>query len=204
MSLSALTLTQAAADIREGRITSTQLVTGCLERIAQMDGEVQAWAFLDRDHALRQAQAADDRHMSGKHGGPLHGVPVGIKDIFDTSDMPTEFGSPLWAGRTPRTDAAAVARLRAAGAVIMGKTVTTEYAYFSPGKTRNPHDPARTPGGSSSGSAAAVAAFMVPGAIGSQTNGSVIRPAAFCGVVGFKPSFGVIPRTGILAQSRPL
>ncbi|MEX0753157.1 MAG: amidase [Xanthobacteraceae bacterium] len=204
MSLSALTLTQAAADIREGRITSTQLVTGCLERIAQMDGEVQAWAFLDRDHALRQAQAADDRHMSGKHGGPLHGVPVGIKDIFDTSDMPTEFGSPLWAGRTPRTDAAAVARLRAAGAVIMGKTVTTEYAYFSPGKTRNPHDPARTPGGSSSGSAAAVAAFMVPGAIGSQTNGSVIRPAAFCGVVGFKPTHGLIPRSGALVLSRTL
>ena len=136
--------------------------------------------------------------------GPLHGVPVGIKDIFDTGDMPTEFGSPLWAGRTPRRDAAAVARLRAAGAVIMGKTVTTEYAYYHPGKTRNPHDPERTPGGSSSGSAAAVAADMVPGAIGSQTNGSVIRPAAFCGVVGFKPTHGLIPRSGALLLSRTL
>ena len=131
-------------------------------------------------------------------------MPVGIKDIFDTGDMPTELGSPLWAGRTPRRDAAAVARLRAAGAVIMGKTVTTEYAYFHPGKTRNPHDRERTPGGSSSGSAAAVAAAMVPGAIGSQTNGSVIRPAAFCGVVGFKPTHGLIPRSGALMLSRTL
>lgn len=204
MSLSALTLTQAAEDIREGRITSRQLVTDCLDRIAQVDGDIQAWTFLDRDHALRQAEAADDQRMRGKHTGALHGVPVGIKDIFDTSDYGTEFGSPLWTGRTPREDAAAVARLRAAGAVILGKTVTTEYAYFSPGKTRNPHDPRRTPGGSSSGSAAAVAAFMVPGAIGSQTNGSVIRPAAFCGVVGFKPTHGVIPRSGALVLSRTL
>jgi Asp-tRNA(Asn)/Glu-tRNA(Gln) amidotransferase A subunit family amidase len=204
MSLFALSLTQAAADIREGRITSKELVTACLDRIAQVDGDVQAWTFLDRDHALRQAETADDQHMRGRHTGPLHGVPVGIKDIFDTGDYGTEFGSPMWTGRTPRRDAAAVARLRAAGAVILGKTVTTEYAYFSPGKTRNPHDPQRTPGGSSSGSAAAVAAFMVPGAIGSQTNGSVIRPAAFCGVVGFKPTHGVIPRSGALALSRTL
>jgi Asp-tRNA(Asn)/Glu-tRNA(Gln) amidotransferase A subunit family amidase len=131
-------------------------------------------------------------------------VPIAIKDIFDTSDYPTELGSPLWAGRTPRNDAAAVARLRAAGAVIMGKTVTAEYAYFHPGKTRNPHDKERTPGGSSMGSPAAVAALMVPGAIGSQTNGSAIRPAAYCGVVGFKPSHGLIPRTGALLLSRPL
>ena len=138
--------------------------------------------------------------------GPLHGVPIGIKDIFDTGDMPTEFGTALWAGRTPRRDAAAVARLRSAGAVIMGKTVTTEYAYYHPGKTKNPHDPERTPGGSSSGSAAAVASHMVPGAIGSQTNGSVIRPAAFCGVIGFKPTHGLIPRSGALllvAHARP-
>ena len=147
---------------------------------------------------------ADDRRKQGKATGPLHGVPVGIKDIFDTGDMPTEFGSKLWAGRTPRRDAAAVARLRAAGAVILGKTVTTEYAYFNPGKTRNPHNPDHTPGGSSSGSAAAVASLMVPGAIGSQTNGSVIRPAAFCGVVGFKPTHGLIPRSGALLLSRAL
>jgi Asp-tRNA(Asn)/Glu-tRNA(Gln) amidotransferase A subunit family amidase len=204
MSLSGLSLAQAALEIREGRVTSVELVRACLDRIAELDPGIEAWAFLDRDHALRQAEAADDAHRHGRPHGPLHGVPVGVKDIFDTHDMPTEFGSPLWRGRTPRTDAAAVARLRAAGAVIMGKTVTTEYAYFHPGKTRNPHDPGRTPGGSSSGSAAAVAAFMVPGAIGSQTNGSVIRPAAFCGVVGFKPTHGLIPRSGALLLSRTL
>ena len=204
MSLGALSITEAAAHIREGLITSAELVSDCLKRVDEVDAEVQAWTFLDRDHAMRQAEALDDHRKAGRALGPLHGVPVGIKDIFDTGDMPTEFGSRLWAGRTPRSDAYAVARLRGAGAVIMGKTVTTEYAYFHPGKTRNPHDKERTPGGSSSGSAAAVASFMVPGAIGSQTNGSVIRPAAFCGVVGFKPSHGLIPRTGALILSRTL
>ena len=204
MSLCSLTLTEAAADVREGRVTSAELVSACLQRIDEVDGPVQAWAILDRDHALRQAGAADDHRKEGKATGPLHGIPIGIKDIFDTGDLPTELGSPLWAGRTPRRDAAAVAMLRAAGAVILGKTVTTEYAYFTPGKTRNPHDPGRTPGGSSSGSAAAVAALMVPGAIGSQTNGSVIRPASFCGVVGFKPTHGLIPRSGALILSRAL
>jgi Asp-tRNA(Asn)/Glu-tRNA(Gln) amidotransferase A subunit family amidase len=204
MSLGALTLTEAAAYIREGRMSSVELVRDCLARIDAVDGQVQAWAFLDRDHAMRQAEAADRYRKTGKAVGPLHGVPIGIKDIFDTNDMPTELGSPVWAGRMPRKDAAAVARLRADGAVILGKTVTTEYAYYQPGKTRNPHDPARTPGGSSSGSAAAVASFMVPGAIGSQTNGSVIRPAAFCGAVGFKPSHGLIARTGALLLSQTL
>jgi Asp-tRNA(Asn)/Glu-tRNA(Gln) amidotransferase A subunit family amidase len=195
---------EAAEHIREGRISSSELVRDCLARIDEVDGRVQAWAYLDRDYAMRQAEAADLYRMKGNAVGPLHGVPVGIKDIFDTSDMPTELGSPLWAGRTPRQDAFAVARLRADGAIIMGKTVTTEYAYFHPGKTRNPHNAERTPGGSSSGSAAAVAAFMVPGAIGSQTNGSVIRPASFCGVVGFKPTHGLLPRTGALFLSRTL
>jgi Asp-tRNA(Asn)/Glu-tRNA(Gln) amidotransferase A subunit family amidase len=204
MSLAALSLIDAAADIRDGRITSAELVGDCLKRVDEVDAKVQAWAFLDRDHAMRQAQAADEDRRHGRATGPLHGVPIAVKDIFDTGDMPTEFGSPFWAGRTPRSDAAAVARLRAAGAVIMGKTVTAEYAYYHPGKTRNPHDPERTPGGSSSGSAAAVAAGMVPGAIGSQTNGSTIRPAAFCGVVGFKPTHGLIPRTGVLMLSRAL
>jgi Asp-tRNA(Asn)/Glu-tRNA(Gln) amidotransferase A subunit family amidase len=204
MSLCSLSLAQAATDIREGRISSVELVADCLKRVEEVEATVQAWAFVDRDHALRQAEAADLHRKLGKTVGPLHGVPVGIKDIFDTADMPTELGSPLWVGRTPRRDAAVVARLRAAGAVIMGKTVTTEYAYFQPGKTRNPHDASRTPGGSSSGSAAAVAAFMVPGAVGSQTNGSVIRPAAFCGVVGFKPTHGLIPRSGALLLSRTL
>ena len=204
MSLAALGLSEAAADIREGRITSAELVADCLARIDEVDAEVQAWTFLDRDHAQRQAEDADAWRKQGKPTGPLHGVPVAVKDIFDTGDMPTEYGSPLWAGHTPRRDATTVARLRAAGAVILGKTVTTEFAYFHPGKTRNPHDPARTPGGSSSGSAAAVAANMVPGALGSQTNGSVIRPAAFCGVVGFKPTHGLIPRSGVLTLSRTL
>jgi len=204
MSLHALGLAEAAAGIRDGRLSSVELVGDCLERIDKVDGDIEAWAFLDRDHAMQQALAADDRRKQGKPVGVLHGVPVGIKDIFDTGDMPTEFGSKLWAGRTPRRDAAAVARLRAAGAVILGKTVTTEYAYFNPGKTRNPHNKEHTPGGSSSGSAAAVAAMMVPGAIGSQTNGSVIRPAAFCGVVGFKPTHGLIPRSGALLLSRAL
>jgi len=204
MSLNALGLTEAAAGIRDGRFSSVELVGDCLRRIDEVDHDIQAWAFLDRDHAMQQAEAADDHRKHGKAVGPLHGVPLGIKDIFDTGDMPTEFGSDLWAGRTPRRDAAAVARLRAAGAVILGKTVTTEYAYYNPGKTRNPHNAAHTPGGSSSGSAAAVAALMVPGAIGSQTNGSVIHPAAFCGVVGFKPTHGLIPRSGALELSRTL
>ena len=204
MSLCQLSLCEAVADIREGRISSVELVAACLDRVAEVEPDVQAWAFLDRDHALSQAQALDQHRALGKALGPLHGVPIGIKDIFDTSDYPTELGSPLWAGRMPRSDAAAVARLREAGAVIMGKTVTTEYAYFHPGKTRNPHDRERTPGGSSSGSAAAVAAHMVPGAIGSQTNGSTIRPAAYCGIVGFKPTHGLIPRSGALLLSRTL
>ena len=204
MSLCVLSLTEMAADIREGRITSAELVHDCLERVAEVDSKVQAWAFLDRAHAMRQAEVADLCRKQGKALGSLHGLPIGIKDIFDTGDMPTELGSPLWAGRTPRRDAAVVARLRAAGAVIMGKTVTTEYAYFQPGKTTNPHAAGRTPGGSSSGSAAAVAAGMVPLAVGSQTNGSVIRPAAFCGVYGFKPTHGLVSRHGVLTLSRTL
>ena len=204
MSLCALGISEAAADIREGRVSAVELVTACLDRVAEVDGDVQAWAFLDRDHVLRQAQVADEHRRHGLAIGPLHGVPIAIKDVFDTTDMPTEFGSPIWAGRTPRLDAVAVARLRAAGAIIMGKTVTAEYAYYHPGKTRNPHDRGRTPGGSSSGSAAAVAALMVPGAIGTQTNGSTIRPAAYCGVVGFKPTHGLIPRSGALLLSRAL
>lgn len=194
----------AAAAIAAGRLTSRELTEACLDSIARQEDTVGAWTYLDRDLALIQADMADDAHRSGRPHGPLHGVPVGVKDIFDTHDMPTGDGTPLHAGRTPRRDAAAVALLRQAGAVILGKTVTTEFAVYHPGKTANPRDPARTPGGSSSGSAAAVAAGMVPLALGTQTNGSVIRPAAFCGVVGFKPSFGLIPRTGALRQSAAL
>ena len=170
-----------------------------------MDGQVQAWVFLDPEYALQQARAADQLRLSGAPVGALHGVPVGVKDIFDTGDMPTEYGSAIYAGRTPSRDARVVTMLRAAGAVIMGKSVTTEFAYFSPGKTRNPHNPEHTPGGSSSGSAAAVGANMVPLAIGSQTNGSTIRPAAYCGVVGFKPTPGSLapPRADAFAHARP-
>ena len=202
--LHSLSASDAARLIREGVISAEQLVEACLARVRETDTQVQAWAFLDPDHALAQARAADDLKRQGLPIGPLHGVPVGVKDIIDTADMPTEYGSVLYAGRTPSRDAAVVAMLRAAGAVIMGKTVTTEFATYAPGKTRNPHDPDHTPGGSSSGSAAAVAAGMVPLAIGSQTNGSVIRPAAFCGVLGFKPTHGLIPRHGMLTLSRTL
>jgi Asp-tRNA(Asn)/Glu-tRNA(Gln) amidotransferase A subunit family amidase len=196
--------TDAARAIRDGAISSEQLVEACLARVREVEEKVQAWQFLDPGRALGQARARDADRREGRPSGPLHGVPVGIKDIIDTADMPTEDGTVLHAGRMPARDATVVAWLRAAGAVIMGKTVTTECAYFSPGKTRNPHHPEHTPGGSSSGSAAAVAAGMVPLALGSQTNGSTIRPAAFCGVYGFKPTHGLIPRHGILRLSRTL
>ncbi len=202
--LHSLSASDAVRLIRDGVIRSEQLIEACLARVRETDGQVQAWAFLDPAYALEQARAADEWRLEGRPIGPLHGVPVGVKDIFDTADMPTENGSVLYAGRTPSRDATAVAMLRAAGAVIMGKTVTTEFATYTPGKTRNPHDPAHTPGGSSSGSAAAVAAGMVPLALGSQTNGSVIRPAAFCGVLGFKPTHGLIPRHGMLRLSGTL
>jgi Asp-tRNA(Asn)/Glu-tRNA(Gln) amidotransferase A subunit family amidase len=202
--LYALSASDAARLIRDGVISSAQLVEACLDRIRAVDPEVQAWAFLDPDLARAQAAAADEYRLSARPLGPLHGVPVGVKDIIDTADMPTENGSVLHAGRTPSRDAAVVSMLRGAGAVIMGKTVTTEFAAYAPNKTRNPHNAAHTPGGSSSGSAAAVAAGMVPVAIGSQTNGSVIRPAAFCGVYGFKPTHGLVPRHGVLPLCRSL
>jgi len=199
-----LTAVDVARAIRDGAISSEQLVEACLARVREVEPTVQAWQHLDPEHALAQARSRDQDRSAGEAVGPLHGVPMGIKDIFDTCDMPTEDGSVLHAGRTPAEDAAAVAMLRAAGAVIMGKTVTTEFAAYAPGKTRNPRNAAHTPGGSSSGSAAAVAAGMVPVALGSQTNGSTIRPASFCGVFGFKPSHGLVPRSGILRLSRTL
>lgn len=202
--LTQMTAAAAAAAIRDGRMTSRELTEACLARIDRMEPAIRAWTFLDRDYALAQAQAADEARRRGAALGPLHGVPVGVKDIFDTADMPTENGTVLHAGRAPRRDATVVARLRQAGAVIMGKTVTTELAMYAPGKTANPHDTARTPGGSSSGSAAAIASGMVPLALASQTNGSTIRPAAFCGIYGFKPTHGLIPRTGVLHLSRTL
>ncbi len=204
MNLYEISAADAAAAIQSGEITSEELVQSCLDHIAELEDTVGAWVHLDPAYALEQARAADLHRRSGASLGPLHGVPIGVKDIFDTKDMPTEDGTALHAGRTPAFDATAVALMREAGAIIMGKTVTTELAVYAPGKTRNPHDPERTPGGSSSGSAAAVAAQMVPLAIGTQTNGSVIRPASYCGVYGYKPSHGLISRYRILQQSRVL
>ena len=204
MDLVQMSVGQAAEAIRDGKISSEELVSACLDQIAAVEERVGAWAHLDPEHALRQAQDVDLTRREGKGVGPLQGIPVGVKDIFETKDMPTEDGTVLHAGRQPAEDATVVTLLREAGAVIMGKTVTTELAVYAPGKTRNPHDPERTPGGSSSGSAAAVAAFMVPLAIGTQTNGSIIRPASYCGVYGYKPTHGLISRYQVLQQSRPL
>jgi Asp-tRNA(Asn)/Glu-tRNA(Gln) amidotransferase A subunit family amidase len=202
--ITSLTAAQALAALRDGRTSAEELVRGCLERIRADEARVQAWAFVDETRALEQARNVDRVRREGHATGPLHGLPVGVKDVIDTADMPTEDGTALHAGRRPDYDAVVVERLRSAGAIILGKTVTTELATYAPGKTRNPVNPEHTPGGSSSGSAAAVAAHMVPVALGTQTNGSVIRPAAFCGVYGYKPTFGLVPRHGILEQSRPL
>lgn len=202
--LLALSATAAADAIAKGDISSVELVTAYLDQIAAKDAEIQAFQVLDREHALRQAARADTLRREGKGIGRLHGVPVAVKDIIDTDDMPTEHGSRLFAGRQPEKDALCVANLRGAGAVILGKTVTTELATLQPSRTRNPHNTAHTPGGSSAGSAAAVAAAMAPLALGTQTMGSVIRPAAFCGIVGYKPTLGLVPRTGVMEQASSL
>ncbi|QHQ37191.1 amidase [Algicella marina] len=197
----ALTASDAAEAIRSGRLTATKLVSDCLARIEETDGTLHAWAHVDAEGAMAAAEEADSRKMHGLPLGPLHGVPVGLKDIIDTAGQPTTRGTPIFAGRQPVADARIVTTLREAGAIILGKTVTTELAFVHAAETRNPHNPAHTPGGSSSGSAAAVGAFQVPLAVGTQTNGSVIRPASFCGTFGFKPTRGLIPRTGVLQTS---
>jgi len=173
--------------------SALEAVEAALAAIEARDGELHAWAAVDPEFARRQARALDD----GLVRGPLHGIPVGVKDIFDTADLPTEYGSPIYKWHRPVADAACVAAARAAGAVILGKTVTTEFATMVPAATVHPRDPRRTPGGSSSGSAAAVAAGMVRFAYGTQTVGSIIRPAAYCGVVGYKPSYGMLSRSGM-------
>ncbi len=190
--------------LASGGLSAEDVTRACLDRIAAREPEVHAFAWVDPEHALAEARARDAHRRTGRPIGSLHGLPVGLKDIIDTARIPTENGTPLDAGRVPARDAFVAARLRAAGAVILGKTATTELAYLHPSPTRHPRDPERTPGGSSSGSAAAVTDGMLPLAVGTQTGGSVIRPAAFCGTVGFKPSFGAIPRTGILTQSPSL
>ncbi|MFT4962052.1 MAG: Asp-tRNA(Asn)/Glu-tRNA(Gln) amidotransferase A subunit family amidase [Paracoccaceae bacterium] len=199
--LTRLSAVDAAENIRAGRLSSEALTAACLMRIDETENAIKAWAHVQPEQALAQAREADRIRKSGRAIGPLHGVPVGLKDIIDTSDMPTARGSAIFDGRQPETDATLVERLREAGAVIMGKTKTTELAFVHPTDTTNPHDATRTPGGSSSGSAAAVAARHVPLAIGTQTNGSVIRPASFCGVFGFKPTNGVVSRHGLLQTS---
>ena len=199
--LSLFSAVQSAEAIRDGRISSEALVEACLKRIEETDSVIHAWAYLDAGMALDQARDLDRIRKAGRATGPLHGVPVGLKDIVDTKDMPTQRGTPIFSDRQSETDARLVEYLREAGAVIMGKTKTTELAFMHPTDTTNPFDPARTPGGSSSGSAAAVAARHVPLAIGTQTGGSVIRPASFCGVYGFKPTRGMISRTGVFRTS---
>ena len=198
--LIALSARDIAARIAKGSLTAEAATRACLDRIATREAVVGAWQHLDPDHAIAEARERDRTGSSG----PLHGVPIGVKDLIDTHDMPTGYGSPIYHGHRPAADAACVALARAAGAVVIGKTVTTEFATFFPGKTANPHNSAHTPGGSSSGSAAAVADGMVPLAFGTQTAGSVIRPASFCGVVGYKPSFGTISRAGVKPLSDSL
>ncbi|MEO8751058.1 MAG: amidase [Casimicrobiaceae bacterium] len=188
-----LSASELARAIARGDTTSEAAVSACLARIDERERDVRAWVYIDREAALEQARACD---RTGPKG-PLHGVPIGVKDVLDTADMPTQMGSPIYAGYRPLADASCVSLLRQAGAVILGKTVTCEFAGVTAGPTRNPLDFEHTPGGSSSGSAAAVADFMVPAAFGTQTGGSVLRPAAFCGVFGFKPTFGRYARTGI-------
>jgi Asp-tRNA(Asn)/Glu-tRNA(Gln) amidotransferase A subunit family amidase len=199
-----LTLREAAQRIRSGRLAPTQYMQSLLARIDQLESEVQAWQWLDRSRAAELAKRADqtDSHWRAAH--PLHGVPIGVKDNFYSAGIPTEMGCRLYAGYVPHESAEAVIRLERAGAIMLGKTVTTEAAFMVPAKTRNPWNPKHTPGGSSSGSAAAVAAGMVPAALGTQTNGSVIRPAAFCGIVGYKPSDGMLSARGVMPFSPSL
>ncbi|OWT74392.1 MULTISPECIES: amidase [unclassified Achromobacter] len=191
--LNHLSAVEAARLLQRRELTAAQLLRACFARIEQREDTVHAWAALDKDAALAHAEALDN----GPIRGPLHGLPFGVKDLMDTSDLPTTYGSSIYKDHRPAADAAVVALCREAGALVAGKTVTTEFATYKTPVTRNPVDPAYTPGGSSSGSAAAVADFMVPFALGTQTAASIVRPASYCGVVGFKPTFGVVPRDGI-------
>jgi Asp-tRNA(Asn)/Glu-tRNA(Gln) amidotransferase A subunit family amidase len=191
--LNELSATEVVRGIAAGTFTCEAVVRACLARIADQDGVIQAWVNFDPDAALAQARALD----RASNRGPLHGLPIGVKDVIDTFDMPTEMGSPIYRGHRPPADASSVAQVRAAGAVILGKTVTCEFAGVTAGPTANPHEETHTPGGSSSGSAAAVADCMVPVAFGTQTGGSVLRPASYCGVIGYKPTYNAFNRFGV-------
>src|SRR5436853_3402851 len=192
------TIQSASEAIRNGLLTPVELLEACLERIDRYEPRIKAWVFVDRELARAQAEAATAELGQGRWRGPLHGIPLAIKDIYDVFDWPTAAGSRLWSQSIARRDATVVERLRQAGAVFLGKTVTTQYASFDPPPTRNPWNLERTPGGSSSGSAAALACGMCLGALGSQTGGSITRPAAYCGVTGCKPTFGRVSTRGVL------
>jgi Asp-tRNA(Asn)/Glu-tRNA(Gln) amidotransferase A subunit family amidase len=199
-----LTATQALESIQQRNLSAFELLQSCLDRIAERQADVEAWEYLNLNDVFQTAKRLDVAQTRGNRLKPLHGIPVGIKDTFATVDMPTRWGTPIHVNQQFDYDAAVVERLRAAGAIILGKTVTTEYAIARPGKTRNPHQLSHTPGASSSGSAAAVADRMVPVAIGTQMVGSILRPAAYCGIIGFKPSFGLVSRYGVMPSSREL
>ena len=199
-----LTTNELVAQLKEGQISSVEVCKAYLERVDKFEKDVKAWTFLDKKILLEKAEEADEYRKTGKPLGPLHGLPIAVKDIFGTFDMPTECGTVFRKKMSASQDSEVVNLLKNAGAIIMGKTVTAELAYIHPGKTTNPHDYSRTPGGSSSGSAAAVASQMAPLSIGSQTGGSIVRPASYCGVVGYKPSYGLISRNGALKTSEKL
>lgn len=199
-----MTIADSARQIRAGQLKPSELVERCFRKIDGLEPQIRAWVCLDRARALATAQQLDAELAAGKCRGPLHGIPIGVKDIVDVQGLPTRAGSPLTSEKPVVKDAAVVARLRDAGAVILGKTVTTEYACFDPPPTRNPWNLQHTPGGSSSGSAAAVAAGMCLAAIGTQTGGSITRPASYCGVCGFKPTIGKISLDGVVPFSEPL
>jgi Asp-tRNA(Asn)/Glu-tRNA(Gln) amidotransferase A subunit family amidase len=199
-----LKVEELVSKIKDAQLTSVQICENYIERIKKFEKDVKAWAHFDKKLLLEKAAEADDHRRSGKPIGPLHGIPVALKDIIGTVDMPTECGTVIRKGKSFSQNAEIVDLLLSAGAIVMGKTATSELAFLGPSKTTNPHDYSRTPGGSSSGSAASVASFMAPLSIGSQTGGSVIRPASYCGVVGYKPSYGLISRNGVLKTSEKL
>ena len=190
--------------VAKSQVTSVEICKAFIERIEKFEKDVKAFAHFDKKLLLEKAKEADDYRKSGKPIGPLHGIPVAVKDIIGTIDMPTECGTPIRKGKSYSQNAEIIDLLHSSGALIMGKAETTELAFLNPSRTKNPHDYSRTPGGSSSGSAAAVASYMAPLSIGSQTGGSVIRPASYCGVVGYKPSYGLISRNGVLKTSEKL
>ena len=199
-----LSLEQLAAKIKDAQLSSVEVCEKYIERINKFEKDVKAWAYFDKKVLLEKAAEADEHRKSGKPVGSLHGVPIAVKDIIGTVDMPTECGTVIRKGKSYSQNAEIIDLLHSSGAIVMGKTATSELAYLGPSSTTNPHDKTRTPGGSSSGSAASVASFMAPASVGSQTGGSIIRPASYCGVVGYKPSYGLISRNGVLRTSYSL